>query len=175
MLKKILAVLIAMLMLCSCGMQEEPEIPEVETPVIPEAETPTVPEAETPVVPEDEEPTEPAKPDEQELVSGGFEAAEESYYYKAADGENISVSDPYKFLDEGYSIDTGKLIEMFSTSTDSRDDMLSLCDKILAGKTLLSSIISTEQFYTILKNGADYDPEKLLNDIRRPEGMSKVA
>lgn len=30
-------------------------------------------------------------------------------------------------------------------------------------------------FYTILKNGADYDPEKLLNDIRRPEGMSKVA
>ena len=22
---------------------------------------------------------------------------------------------------------------------------------------------------------ADYDPEKLLNDIRRPEGMSKVA
>ena len=174
MLKKILAVLIAMLMLCSCGMQEEPEIPEipeVETPVIPEAETPTVPEAETPVVPEDEEPTEPAKPDEHEPVSGGFEAAEESYYYKATDGENISVSDPYKFLDEGYSIDTGKLIEMFSTSTDSRDDMLSLCDKILAGKTLLSSIISTEQFYTVLKNSAG---EEAAYAVLEKEGFTVV-
>ena len=30
-------------------------------------------------------------------------------------------------------------------------------------------------FYTILKTGANYDPKKLLNDIRRPEGMSKAA
>ncbi|MBQ5322362.1 MAG: hypothetical protein J6J07_02855, partial [Oscillospiraceae bacterium] len=124
MLKKLLAVLIAILVLCSCGVQEEPEIPEVpeisepegqvvpeaETPEIPEIETPIIPGAETPVIPEDEEPAEPAKPDEQEPVLGGFEAVEESYYYKAADGENISVSDPYKFLDEGYSIDTGKFI-----------------------------------------------------------------
>lgn len=30
-------------------------------------------------------------------------------------------------------------------------------------------------FYTILKNGADYDPEKLLSDIRRPEKVSQAA
>ena len=30
-------------------------------------------------------------------------------------------------------------------------------------------------FYTILKKGADYDPEKLITDIRRPEELHKAA
>ena len=42
MLKKLLAVLIAILVLCSCGVQEEPEIPEV--PEISEPESQVVPE-----------------------------------------------------------------------------------------------------------------------------------
>ena len=155
MLKKLLAVLIAILMLCSCGVQEEPEIPEIETSVISEPE----------------ETEEPAKPDEQESFLDGFESMGESYYYKAADGENISVSDPYKFLDEGYSIDTGKLIEMFSTNTDSREDMLILCDKIIAGKTLLSSMISTEQFYTVLKNSSG---EEAAYAVLEKEGFTIV-
>lgn len=30
-------------------------------------------------------------------------------------------------------------------------------------------------FYTIMKKGADYDPDKLLNDIRHPEKLSDAA
>jgi hypothetical protein len=30
-------------------------------------------------------------------------------------------------------------------------------------------------FYAILKSGADYDPEKLLRDIRRPEEQPTAA
>ena len=162
MFKKFFAVLIAVLMLCSCGVQEEPEIPETETPAVLEEETPGVPE---------EENTSPAEPDEQKPVSGGFESMEESYYYKPADGENISVSDPYKLLDEGYSVDTGKLIEMFSTNTDSRNAMRSLCDKILAGIPLADMIASTEQFYTILKNSAG---EEAAYAVLEKEGFTVV-
>ena len=61
MFKKFFAVLIAVLMLCSCGVQEEPEIPETETPAVLEEETPGVPE---------EENTSPAEPDEQKSCSG---------------------------------------------------------------------------------------------------------
>ena len=145
MLKKLLAVLIAILMFCSCGMQEKPEIPETEPPSVPEAENPVVPEEENPVT---------SEPDEQKPATGGFEAVEESYYYKPAEGEDISVSDPYKFLEEGYFLDTGKLIEMFSTNTCSGNEMTALCDKILAGIPLADLIASTEQFYTVLENSA---------------------
>ena len=30
-------------------------------------------------------------------------------------------------------------------------------------------------FYTILNTGRDYDPEKILSDIRRPENAAKAA
>ena len=30
-------------------------------------------------------------------------------------------------------------------------------------------------FYTMLRSGADYDPEKLLSDIRRPEEVPTAA
>jgi len=160
MLKKLFAILIAILMLCSCGMQETPE-----------TEPPAVPEAETPIIPEEEEPPETAEPNEQKPVSGGFEAMEESYYYKPAEGENISVSDPYKFLEEGYFLDTGKLIEMFTTNTGSRDEMLSLCDKIIAKKSLLNFTVSTEQFYTVLENSAG---EEAAYVVLEKEGFTVV-
>jgi len=142
MLKKLLALILALLMLCSCGVQEEPEIPETEEP--PEVSEPE----ENPVT---EEPPEQENP---KPGDSGFEAAEESYYYKAAGDENITVSDPYKFLEEGYVLNTEKLIEMFSTNTCSRNEMITLCDRILAGIPLAEMIESTEQFYTILKNSA---------------------
>lgn len=66
MLKKLLAVLIAILMLCSCGVQEKPEIPE--------AEPPAVSEEETPVVPEEEESAEPEKA----VYPQGFELINET-------------------------------------------------------------------------------------------------
>ena len=30
-------------------------------------------------------------------------------------------------------------------------------------------------FYTMLRNGADYDPEKLISDIRRPENAAEAT
>ena len=81
-----------------------------------------------------------------------FDTAAESYYYKTADGSKVSVADPYKILETGYMIDNTKLIEMFSTGTNSKDAMLSLCSKILEVEKLSVLIKSTGQLYTVLDN-----------------------
>ncbi len=83
-----------------------------------------------------------------------FDTAAESYYYKTADGSKASVSDPYKILGTGYTVDNTKLIEMFSTGTNSKDEMLSLCNRILDGEKLSDLIRSTGQLYTVLKNSS---------------------
>lgn len=77
-----------------------------------------------------------------------------SYYYKTNDDSKISISDPYKLLETDYTVDTTKLIEMFSTNTNSKDSMLSLCNKILEGEKLSNLIKSKGQFYTVLENSS---------------------
>ncbi len=81
-----------------------------------------------------------------------FDTAEESYYYRTTDGGEALVTDPYTVLETGYIVDSTKLIEMFSTGTDSKDEMLSLCNKIFEGEKLSDLIKSTGQLYTVLKN-----------------------
>ncbi len=82
MLKKLFAVLIAILVLCSCGVQEKPEIPEAESPEIPEIETPVVPEPEK---------TEEPITEEKEIYPQGFELINEDdimYIYVSDSKEN---------------------------------------------------------------------------------------
>ena len=87
-------------------------------------------------------------------LAADFNLEMTSYYYKTNDDSKISISDPYKVLETDYTVDTTKLIEMFSTNTNSKDSMLSLCNKILEGEKLSNLIKSKGQFYTVLENSS---------------------
>ena len=94
MFKKLLAVLIAILMLCSCAVQEEPEIPETETPAVPEVETPVIPEEK-----ESEEP-EAESEAEKEIYPQGFEFINENDVAYIRVSDNIgSTSEIYPYDD----------------------------------------------------------------------------
>lgn len=75
------------------------------------------------------------------------------YYFNSMDTTNISqnntVHDPYTMLDRDSNINNNKLIEMFSTNTNTKSELLQLCKNILNGEKLADQIESDQDLYTI--------------------------
>lgn len=85
--------------------------------------------------------------------SDEFSNIMDSYYYGTKSiysaAPNISAEDPHRIMEEDSTIDSEKLIEMFTTETASEEELLALCERLKAGEKLIDNIISREQIYTI--------------------------
>lgn len=85
-----------------------------------------------------------------------------TYYYSAdkntySTTSNFSVKDPYSVLEPGTQIDKSKLIPTFSTNTESRGELLELCQKIKNGEHLHNLIYDESRLYTIITNDSGND------------------
>lgn len=83
----------------------------------------------------------------------------ESYYASpeiraSNSSSNISVQDPYAVVEKGSTIHSNKLIQTFSTNTNTKGELLELCQRVKNGERLADLVTSDGAYYTITTDAA---------------------
>ena len=87
---------------------------------------------------------------------------EESFYWNPStalekSNTEIQVKDEYGVIDTDANIALTKLIPTFSIPTDSKSEMLKICDEINEGTPLLQLLENNNEYYTITKDSSGND------------------